>query len=360
MEDKRPLLLEVEDLKTYMFLDEGTVHAVDGASFSVRRGETLGIVGESGCGKSITARSIMRIVRRPGKIVNGKILWHRTPPSLGNAGQTLDLTTLPEQGNEMRNIRGGEIAMVFQEPMSSLSPVHTIGNQIMEVITLHQKVTEEEAREKTLLVLNQVGMPQPNRIIDRYPHQLSGGMRQRAMIAMALSCHPDLLIADEPTTALDVTTEAQILSLMRRLQEDLGMAIMFITHNLGVVAQMTERVIVMYMGRVVEDASVDDLFYNPKHPYTQALLRSIPRMGSKALGEDTRLASIKGTVPDPFNLPKGCPFHPRCEHAMPGICNVIDPVVTQVGPNHTTRCHLYSDASKLIPLEAAKPESSLA
>src|SRR5215208_1137813 len=322
--DTRPPLLEVEDLKTYMFLDEGTVRAVDGASFSLRRGETLGVVGESGCGKSITARSILRIVRKPGKIVDGKILWHRTPASAGNGSHAnvIDLAKQDEQGNEMRGIRGREIS---------------------EVILLHQHVSEAEAREKTLLVLNQVGMPQPNRIIDRYPHQLSGGMRQRAMIAMALSCHPDLLIADEPTTALDVTTEAQILSLMRKLQQELGMAIMFITHNLGVVAQMTERVIVMYMGRVVEEASVDALFYEPKHPYTQALMHSIPKLGARTAGDNNRLASIRGTVPDPFHLPKGCPFHPRCKDVIRGVCDVLDPPVFEVGVGHTARCHLYAD-----------------
>jgi oligopeptide/dipeptide ABC transporter ATP-binding protein len=343
--DNRPVLLEVENLKTHIFLDEGTVRAVDGASFMLRRGETLGVVGESGCGKSITARSIMRIVRKPGRIVDGKILWHRTPASGGGDGHAdvVDLVRQGDQTGEMRGIRGREISMVFQEPMSSLSPVHTIGNQIAEVILLHQHVSKAEAREKTLLVLNQVGMPQPSRIIDRYPHQLSGGMRQRAMIAMALSCHPDLLIADEPTTALDVTTEAQILSLMRRLQQELGMAIMFITHNLGVVAQMTERVIVMYMGRVVEEASVDALFYEPKHPYTQALLHSIPKLGARTAGETSRLASIRGTVPDPYHLPKGCPFHPRCKDFMPGVCDVIDPPVFEVGVGHTARCHLYAD-----------------
>jgi oligopeptide/dipeptide ABC transporter ATP-binding protein len=348
--DNRPVLLEVEDLKTHIFLDEGTVRAVDGASFMLRRGETLGVVGESGCGKSITARSILRIVRKPGRIVDGKILWHRVPASEGNRphDSVIDLATQDEQGNEMRGIRGREISMVFQEPMSSLSPVHTIGNQIAEVILLHQHVSKAEAREKTLMVLNQVGMPQPNRIIDRYPHQLSGGMRQRAMIAMALSCHPDLLIADEPTTALDVTTEAQILSLMRKLQQELGMAILFITHNLGVVAQMTERVIVMYMGRVVEEASVDALFYEPKHPYTQALMHSIPKLGSRTAGETNRLASIRGTIPDPYHLPKGCPFHPRCKDVIPGVCDLYDPPVFEVGVGHTARCHLYADK----PIEA--------
>jgi peptide/nickel transport system ATP-binding protein len=356
--DNRPVLLEVEDLKTHIFLDEGTVRAVDGASFMLRRGETLGVVGESGCGKSITARSIMRIVRKPGKIVDGKILWHRVPENDGNGahGSVIDLAQQGDQTNEMRSIRGREISMVFQEPMSSLSPVHTIGNQIMEVILLHQHVSNVEAREKTLLVLNQVGMPQPNRIIDRYPHQLSGGMRQRAMIAMALSCHPDLLIADEPTTALDVTTEAQILSLMRKLQQELGMAILFITHNLGVVAQMTERVIVMYMGRVVEEASVDALFYDPKHPYTQALLHSIPKLGARTAGDTSQLASIRGTVPDPYHLPKGCPFHPRCKDVIRGVCDVVDPPVVEFGVGHTARCHLYTN--KPIQEVAITPAST--
>jgi len=343
------LLLEVEDLKTHFFLDEGTVRAVDGASFKVHRGETLGVVGESGCGKSLTARSILQIVRKPGRIVDGKILWHRSPGGNGSPPNVVELTKLDPHGDEMRHIRGAEISMVFQEPMSSLSPVHTIGNQIMEVILLHQSLSEQEARERTLLVLKQVDMPQPSRIIDRYPHQLSGGMRQRAMIAMALSCHPDLLIADEPTTALDVTTEAQILSLMRTLQSELGMAIMFITHNLGVVAQMTENVIVMYMGRVVERADVVTLFHNPKHPYTMSLLEAIPRLGTRH--ESGRLASIKGTVPDPYSIVTGCPFHPRCPAFMPAVCDTIVPQETIVdgNPKHTVRCHLYPGS---MPVES--------
>jgi oligopeptide/dipeptide ABC transporter ATP-binding protein len=351
--DKRPLLLEVNNLKTHMFLDEGTVRAVDGTSFSIRRGETLGVVGESGCGKSITARSILRIVRKPGRIVEGKILWHRRPEGSDSAapGSVVDLTALDDQSDEIRYIRGGEIAMVFQEPMSSLSPVHTIGDQIMEAIILHQMVTKAEAREKALLVLRQVGMPQPNRIIDRYPHQLSGGMRQRAMIAMALSCTPDLLIADEPTTALDVTTEAQILSLMRSLQSELGMAIMFITHNLGVVAQMTENVIVMYMGRVVERANVDTLFHDPKHPYTISLLRSIPRLGAS---RHERLATITGSVPDPYSRVPGCPFHPRCPSVIPGVCDTIVPEETIIAGDstHTVRCHLYPGSTPPITAES--------
>jgi len=337
-------LVEVKNLKTYFFLDEGTVRAVDGVSFHINRGETLGVVGESGCGKSVTARSIMRIVAKPGRIVEGEITFHRSP--LGDATtqriESLELTALDPQGSLMRGIRGAEISMVFQEPMTSLSPVHTIGNQIMEAITLHQRTSKEEARERAIQMLDFVGMPQPADTIDRYPHQLSGGMRQRGMIAMALSCHPSLLIADEPTTALDVTTEAQILRLMRGLQDELGMAIMYITHNLGVVAQMTERVIVMYMGKVVEATDVDTLFFEPKHPYTRALLESIPRLGQKT-ARHMRLESIEGTVPDPYALPKGCYFHPRCSEVIPGVCNRVDPPEIQISESHSVACHLYAE-----------------
>lgn len=357
MLDTRLPLLEVDDLQTYFFLDEGTVRAVNGVSFAIKRGQTVGVVGESGCGKSITARSILGIVRKPGKTVNGTIRLHREPTKPGESGEVVELTKLDPMGKEMRQIRGGEIAMIFQEPMTSLSPIHTIGNQIIEAIVLHQPVSEQEARKLTIDMLAKVGMQQPDRTIDRYPHQLSGGMRQRAMIAMALSCHPQLLIADEPTTALDVTTEAQILQLMRNLQRELGMAIMFITHNLGVVAQMTETVIVMYMGRVVEAASVDDLFYKPKHPYTRALLKSIPKMGAKSSGFATRLESIKGTVPDPYTMPTGCPYHPRCAEFMPGVCDVLDPPVINVDPEHQVRCHLYTPAQgsiALMPVGAAE------
>lgn len=228
--------------------------------------------------------------------------------------------------------------MVFQEPMTSLSPIHTIGQQIMEAITLHQGVDKEEARRRALDILRRVGMPQPETTVDSYPHQMSGGMRQRGMIAMALSCSPSLLIADEPTTAIDVTTQAQILQLMRDLQQDLGMAIMFITHDLGVIAEMTKRVVVMYMGKIVEGADVDDLYYDPKHPYTRALLNSIPRLGQKRA---SRLESIRGMVPDPYNLPPGCPFHPRCNSFMPGVCDVSEPETVEVGPGHEVKCFLY-------------------
>ncbi|MEJ5200246.1 MAG: ABC transporter ATP-binding protein, partial [Anaerolineae bacterium] len=300
-------------------------------------------VGESGCGKSVTARSILRIVPRPGRIVDGKITFYR---KLGENGsgqiEEIELTRLNPTGPEMRSIRGAEIALVPQEPMASLSPVHTIGNQIMEAIMLHQRVSKDEARAKAIEMLDLAGFPQPKQRIDSYPHQLSGGLRQRAVIAMALSCHPSLLIADEPTTALDVTTEAQILRLMRSLQHELGMAIMFITHNLGVVAQMTEDVVVMYMGRVVEEAPVDDIFHNPKHPYTQALLRSIPRLGQRT-HERRMLESIRGTVPDPYSIPKGCAFHPRCTKRIPGVCDKLTPPYVEVEPGHKVRCVLYGE-----------------
>jgi oligopeptide/dipeptide ABC transporter ATP-binding protein len=333
-------LLEVKGLKTYFPLEEGTVRAVDGADFVLNRGRTLAVVGESGCGKSVTAQSILRIVPAPGRILEGELLYYRYSQN-GDAvaiAEIIDLTTLNPKGREIRAIRGNEIAMVFQEPMTSLSPVHTMGNQIIETIMLHQKVSESEARERATDMLARVGMPRPAQTVDAYPFELSGGMRQRGMIAMALSCHPNLLIADEPTTALDVTTAAQILDLMRQLQEDMGMAIMYITHDLGVVAEMADDVVVMYLGKVVEQADVDTLFYNPLHPYTQALLRSIPRI------TETRrqwLEAIKGMVPDPYNMPPGCPFHPRCNFAQEA-CKT-DPPWVEVEAGHWVRCVLYAE-----------------
>ena len=343
MNNKKEVLVEVKDLQTHFFLDEGTVRAVDGAEFRIYRGETLGVVGESGCGKSVTARSILNIVPKPGKTVGGEILYHRRK---SDGVQTLDLTKVAPQSDLMRSIRGAEISMIFQEPMTSLSPVHTIGNQIVEAIRLHRPVSKEEAEALAVDVLDLVGMPLPKRTVTQYAHELSGGMRQRAMIAMALSCHTSLLIADEPTTALDVTTEAQILKLMRSLQDELGMAIMFITHNLGVIAQMTEYVVVMYMGKVVEQADVDTVFYAPQHPYTKALLQSIPRLGQKTARRgagQTRLASIRGMVPDPYALPQGCSFHPRCSQMMAGKCDQIEPQMVEIASGHKVRCLLYAD-----------------
>ena len=336
-------LLEVKGVKTYFYLDQGIVRAVNGVDFSVNRGQTNGLVGESGCGKSVLARSIMRIVPEPVKIAEGEILFHHTTERDGSEStEVIDMVKLSPNGRLVRRIRGGEISMVFQEPMTSLSPVHSIGNQIVEAIVLHQDISKEQARQQAIEMLDRVGMPQPERIIDRYPHQLSGGMRQRAMIAMALSCRPSLLIADEPTTALDVTTQAQILTLMRDLQAEFGMAIIFITHDLGVIAQMVDFVVVMYMGEVVEAATVDDIFYHPKHPYTQALLRSIPTLGRKSTqGLTSRLTAIKGTVPDPYSMPKGCNFHPRCRHAIQGVCNEREPDLLQLDNEQKVRCVLY-------------------
>ena len=342
-------LLEVKGLKTYFYPDEGTIRAIDGVDFRIERGQTLGVVGESGCGKSVTARSILRIVPKPGRTIAGEIIFHRTVQAKPGStlSEVVDLAQLDPKGKAMRSIRGAEIALVPQEPMASLSPVHTIGNQITEAILLHQKVSRDEARAKTIEMLQRVGFPNPRQRVDSYPHQLSGGLRQRAVIAMALSCHPSLLIADEPTTALDVTTEAQILRLMRQLQKELGMAIMYITHNLGVVAQTTERVIVMYMGKVVEEADVDAIFHKPLHPYTSALLRSIPRLGLKTR-EHQRLEAIRGTVPDPYALPKGCPFHPRCSQRIRGVCDQQEPPNVEVERGHKVRCVLYAQPGERV------------
>jgi len=324
-------LLEVKELWVSFPLDEGLVQALHGVSLSIKTGKVLGVVGESGCGKTVTAQSIMRIIPRPGRIDTGQILLHRS-------NGVIDLAQLNPAGEEICQIRGKEIAMVFQEPMSSFSPVHTIGNQIIEAILLHQRVGKKEARARAIELLDRVGIPNASKRIDDYPFEFSGGMRQRAMIAMALSCNPALLIADEPTTALDVTIQAQILELMRDLQREFGMAIMFITHNLGVIAQIADEVAIMYLGKVVEEGSVREIFHNPKHPYTFNLLRAIPRIG-KTSGQ--RLFSIRGGVPGPFERPRGCAFHPRCDEILPGRCDVDDPPVIQLDKDHKVRCFLY-------------------
>jgi oligopeptide/dipeptide ABC transporter ATP-binding protein len=328
LEDSEESLLEVRDLRVHFQLDEGTVRAVDGLSYSLARGRTLGVVGESGCGKTITAQSILRIVPKPGRIVGGEIIYHP------KKGPPLDLARLDPYGNEIRSIRGREIAYIFQEPMASLSPVHTIGHQMIERARLHLKVGAGEARQRAIGMLDMVGMPRPGQTIDRYPHQLSGGQRQRAVIAMALVCEPRLLIADEPTTALDVTTEAQILELLLALQRDLGMAMQYITHNLGVVAELVDDVIVMYLGRPVEYGPVEEIFDHPGHPYTRALLRSIPKLGNKSRD---RLESIRGMVPDPYRVPHGCAFHPRCALYQAGTCD--EPRYEQIGPSHWALCN---------------------
>ena len=344
--DGADALVELKDLRTYFHLAEGVVRAVDGVNLTIKRGRTLGVVGESGCGKSITAHSIMRIVPSPGQIEGGEILFQRLmgASSTSSARELVDLAQLKPNGPEIRSIRGNEISMVFQEPMTALSPVLTVGYQIMEAIILHQQVGKDEAREIAVDMLARVKMPNPERIIDNYPFELSGGMRQRAVIAMALSCSPSLLIADEPTTALDVTTEAQILDLMRDLQRDLDMAIMYITHNLGVIAEMADEVAVMYLGRIVEQAPVEPIFFTPKHPYTQGLLKSIPHLDEvvKTDKADRRLWTIKGVVPDPYTRLRGCTFHPRCPEFMEGVCDQVEPPIVKVGLNHVARCHLYA------------------
>lgn len=338
------MILRVRDLHTYFKTVLGVSKALNGVSFDIPAGKVMGVVGESGCGKSVTALSIMRLVPRPGKIMKGEITLFRKAEGKPGMVEPVNMMALDPLGPEIRDIRGDEMAMIFQEPMSSLNPSYTIGNQIMESILLHQKVDDVEAEKRAVDILTKVGMSNPGQVIKRYPHELSGGMRQRAMIAMALSCTPAVLFADEPTTALDVTTEAQILEVMRDLQQQIGMTIVFITHNLGVVAQMCDTVAVMYLGRVVEQASVEQIFYDPKHPYTSALLHSIPHIGSR---QKTRLEPIRGVVPDPYSSIKGCPFHPRCDFFKPGICDVSMPDITSFGEGHEVRCFLYSDKTEV-------------
>jgi oligopeptide/dipeptide ABC transporter ATP-binding protein len=329
------LLLEIRDLKLHFFTDEGVVKAVDNVSYSIKRGKTLCVVGESGSGKSVAARAILNIVHRPGKIVEGEILYHKPLPD--EKRQTIDILKLDPRGAKIRSIRGNEIAMIFQEPMTSFSPMYTIGNQIIEAIRLHSDDSKAEARNRAIELLRRVGIPKPETRIDEYPFRLSGGMLQRAMIAMALSCNPKLLIADEPTTALDVTTQAQILDLMYALQQDFNMALLFITHDLGVVAEIADDVAVMYLGNVVECSDVDTIFNNPKHPYTKALLQSIPKIEESP----TRLLPIQGMVPSPFQRPTGCPFHTRCTMKIKGLCDQVLPEMIPISPNHDARCLMY-------------------
>jgi oligopeptide/dipeptide ABC transporter ATP-binding protein len=324
IEAPRSELLRIEGLKTHFYTQDGTVRAVDGVTFEIRDGQTLGVVGESGCGKSITAMSVMRLIQRPGKIVDGRILLRGK-----------DLAKLSE--SDMRDVRGNQVSMIFQEPMTSLNPVYTCGDQIAEAVEMHEAVSRKQAWAHAVEMLRLVGIPDPKRRAGEYPHQLSGGMRQRVMIAMALSTNPELLIADEPTTALDVTIQAQILELMKTLRERNKMAIMLITHDLGVVADMADEVVVMYAGKVVERADVLTVFEKPHHPYTRGLLSSIPRLGEKR----QRLEVIKGVVPNPLNLPTGCLFKRRCPYAMP-ICDTPPPV-RQIAPAHISRCWLTTE-----------------
>lgn len=347
MNEVNPPIISVRNLKTYFFQDEGTVKAVDGASLDVYLGKTLGIVGESGCGKTVTAKSILRIVEKPGKILQGEVLLRTRPDSCGDheskemlEWNEVDLTKLDPNGRAIREIRGSEIALIFQEPMTSLSPVHTIGNQLMEACKLHREVSEKEAQKIATEVLKSVEIPRAEGRLREYPFQLSGGLRQRAMIAMALTCNPNILIADEPTTSVDVTTQAQILDLMKSIQKERGMAIILITHNMGVIAEMADDVVVMYLGRVVEKGSVDDIFHTPKHPYTKALLSSIPSV----IGQPREiLPTISGSIPHPYNRPPGCPFHPRCAEFIPGVCDKYEPPLKKMNHDREVSCFLYQD-----------------
>jgi len=323
------MLLSVENLRTHFFTDAGVVKAVDGVSFSLNRGETLGIVGESGCGKTMMALSLLRLVPEPpGKIVGGRIWFQLT-----QTGGPIDLLLLSQK--QMRDIRGKRIAMIFQEPMTSLNPVFTIGNQIGEAIELHMNVHGKQVRDQTIEILKLVGMPAPERRIDDYPHQLSGGMRQRTMIAIALSCRPEVLIADEPTTALDVTIQAQILELIERLQEKLGMSMILVTHDFGVIAEVTKRVIVMYAGKFVEDGPTEDIFAHPLHPYTRGLLNAIPSL--KKMPGKTRLPTIAGFVPNLADLPHGCSFQDRCPKVQPR-CRIEEPKLEEINKKRSVRC----------------------
>jgi len=323
-------VLEIKDLKTYFFTYEGVAKAVDGVSCQLAQGEPLGVVGESGCGKSVTALSILRLIPvPPGKVVGGEILFRGR-----------NLLDLPE--DEMRRIRGNRISMIFQEPMTSLNPVFTVGNQIQETFKLHQGLSQNESLEKTVEMLKFVNIPAPEKCVKRYPHELSGGMRQRVMIAMALACNPEILIADEPTTALDVTIQAQILDLMTRLKEELGMAIILITHNLGVIAETVKRVIVMYAGKIVEEAKTKALFENPQHPYTMGLLKSIPRLGDKFRYGKIRLNEIPGVVPSLYELPPGCKFSTRCPSVM-DVCREKEPGLREIGEGHFCSCWLADE-----------------
>ena len=323
-------LVEIKNLNTHFFTDEGVVKAVEDVSLRIPKGRTLGLVGESGCGKSVTALSLMRLIRRPGRIVDGSIvLYDKKKP--------IDLTTLPER--EMREFRGNTISMVFQEPMTSLNPVFTVGAQIIEALRLHERISLAEARNRAIEMLRRVKVPAPEQRIRDYPHQFSGGMRQRVMIAMALACQPQLLIADEPTTALDVTIQAQILDLLRELQQETAMSILVITHDLGIIAELAHEVAVMYAARIVENAPITELFDNPRHPYTHGLFDARPRMG---MLKTERLKSIEGMVPSPLRFPAGCRFHPRCDHVQER-CHSEESALEEYNERHFVRCHFAKE-----------------
>ena len=332
-------LLKIQNLQTHFFTPDGVVRAVDDVSIEIPPSKTLGVVGESGCGKSVTAHSILRLLPKSSRIVGGEILFRRR-----GQPEPVDLSKVDPRGDLIRAIRGNEIAMVFQEPMTSLSPVHTIGDQIGEAIMLHQGVDQSEARTRAAEMLEKVGISGARQRLDQYPHQLSGGLRQRVMIAMALSCNPSLLIADEPTTALDVTIQAQILALLKDLQSQFQMAILLITHNLGVIAEMADEVAVMYMGKIVERGDTRTIFHRPLHPYTVGLLRSTPKLAAGRAGD---LTPIPGNVPDPFAIPTGCAFYPRCRAAKRESCkNPAGIPLREVEPGHFVRCTLYEAPSE--------------
>ena len=342
-DNQRPMLdplVTIDNLKTYFYTDDGVIKAVDDVSLTIPRGGTLGLVGESGCGKSVTALSVIRLVGPPGRIAGGNITLHEN-------GHARVLNQLSEDA--MRKVRGGDISMIFQEPMTSLNPVFTVGNQISEAVELHQKVGRAEAGRRAVEMLRKVRIPEPEQRAKEYPHQFSGGMRQRAMIAMALSCNPQLLIADEPTTALDVTIQAQILDLLRGLQAELGMSILMITHDLGIIAEMADQVAVMYASKVVENAAVGELFRQPRHPYTMALFRSRPKIGQT---RSERLLTIEGMVPSPLRFPAGCKFHPRCPlrktltPAEQQRCETDEPELVELAPNHQVRCHFVEKGER--------------
>lgn len=344
-------LLNVRNLRTYFQLDEGTLKAVDGVDFAIPKRKTLGMIGESGCGKSVTAASIMRTILPPGRIVEGTLDFQRIN------GEVIDLAQVDPTGSTIRAIRGREIAMIFQDPMASLSPVHTIGQQIMEMVLLHRTRNKKEAREIVLDMLDRVGLPNPAQQFNAYPHQLSGGMCQRCMIAQALSCNPSLLIADEPTTALDVTVQAQIIELIRELQEELGMSVLYITHDLGVIAEVADMVAVMYLGRIVEYADTRTIFKAPRHPYTQRLLKAIPTLTRQS---NTYLENIAGNVPVPLDPPTQCGFTSRCLIVEKGLCDCSVPPLEEIAPGHSVRCFLADTTGETSAQSSAERQKEAA
>ncbi|MBM6997572.1 ABC transporter ATP-binding protein [Paenibacillus sp. DXFW5] len=332
-------LLSVRNLKIRIQLDNGIMNAVDGVDFDIRKGKTLGLVGESGCGKSLTSRSLLHL--NPKECETSGSIVYRPSDGKGAKEMDMDILSLEPNGKAIRSIRGRRISMIFQEPMTAFSPMYTIGNQIVEAIRIHRTKDKKEAKNIALEMLSKVGISDEEKRYDQYPHEFSGGMRQRAMISMALSCNPELLIADEPTTALDVTIQAQVLELMRALQQEFGMSILLVTHDLGIIAQMCDEVAVMYLGKIVEQAPVKELFRNPKHPYTKGLMRSMPRLGG---GKDKRLESIEGSVPMAIDMPPMCGFYERCKDRIEGVCNASAVPMTSISEDHTVRCFLYSES----------------